>query len=260
MAFNSHEIENLLAKTGRRCCLCKMLHSVQVHHIIPQEEGGTDKIDNAIPLCPNCHNEVHSSHVSGRITRKYTVGELKQHRQRTIDQVQKATQWGPGSSAREEDEALILFYAQCLDRPAFREHFTDENNFADFDRAMEDTLIALNTGYARLQDGTAIERAKGKVHLIRPEWRGKVDQITFHIESIRKRFQQILGLDKDIRLRFSQRSLTSLDWDMEALDQRFRNDQELSEFMDKERQAAISLLNAILVDMNRSPLRDIKPT
>jgi hypothetical protein len=29
---------------------------VQVHHIIPEEHGGPDTIDNAAPLCPNCHD------------------------------------------------------------------------------------------------------------------------------------------------------------------------------------------------------------
>lgn len=28
---------------------------VEVHHIIPQEEGGPDTEDNAAPLCPSCH-------------------------------------------------------------------------------------------------------------------------------------------------------------------------------------------------------------
>jgi hypothetical protein len=36
------------------CCLCHSL-GVEVHHIIPQEEGGPDSKDNAAPLCPSCH-------------------------------------------------------------------------------------------------------------------------------------------------------------------------------------------------------------
>ena len=37
-----------------KCCIC---HSfpVEVHHIIPQVEGGADTEDNAAPLCPSCH-------------------------------------------------------------------------------------------------------------------------------------------------------------------------------------------------------------
>ena len=41
-------------KSHLACCLCKAI-GVEVHHIIPQEEGGSDKEENAAPLCPSCH-------------------------------------------------------------------------------------------------------------------------------------------------------------------------------------------------------------
>jgi hypothetical protein len=54
MAFT----ETLKAKIRRKahlaCCLCKAI-GVEVHHIVPQEEGGPDTEDNAAPLCPSCH-------------------------------------------------------------------------------------------------------------------------------------------------------------------------------------------------------------
>lgn len=36
------------------CCVCKVPF-VEVHHIIPQESGGSDELDNAAPLCARCH-------------------------------------------------------------------------------------------------------------------------------------------------------------------------------------------------------------
>lgn len=54
MAFS----EALKLKVKRRahfcCCLCHGL-GVEVHHIIPQAEGGPETEDNAAPLCPSCH-------------------------------------------------------------------------------------------------------------------------------------------------------------------------------------------------------------
>jgi len=41
-------------KAHFHCCLCKAV-GVEIHHILPQEEGGPDTIDNAPPLCPSCH-------------------------------------------------------------------------------------------------------------------------------------------------------------------------------------------------------------
>jgi hypothetical protein len=37
-----------------RCCRCQEI-GIDVHHIVPQAEGGSDDIDNAAPLCQNCH-------------------------------------------------------------------------------------------------------------------------------------------------------------------------------------------------------------
>lgn len=184
MGFQKSDSEDLLAATGRRCCICGILHRVQLHHIIPKEDGGTDEIDNAIPLCPNCHDEVHGSHASGKTTRIYTAGELRQHRRRTIKLVESEGTWKQGSTAWKADRELILFYAQCLDRPAFRTHFHQELSFAAFDQAMEDTLIALNTGYWRLRDGPLIVRGKGKASLVSKPWRDKLDQIVSHIMTL----------------------------------------------------------------------------
>jgi hypothetical protein len=36
------------------CCLCRTL-GVEIHHILPQAEGGLDTEENAAPLCPSCH-------------------------------------------------------------------------------------------------------------------------------------------------------------------------------------------------------------
>lgn len=38
-----------------KCCLCQTVW-IDVHHIIPESEGGTNTIDNAAPLCQNCHD------------------------------------------------------------------------------------------------------------------------------------------------------------------------------------------------------------
>lgn len=37
-----------------RCCRCQEI-GIEVHHIIPQSENGADTLDNAAPLCRNCH-------------------------------------------------------------------------------------------------------------------------------------------------------------------------------------------------------------
>ena len=70
----------VLADCGRCCCLCRRFSPIrlQVHHIVPQGEGGADELDNAIALCLTCHTDVHTK---APFTRRFTVEELKMHRE-----------------------------------------------------------------------------------------------------------------------------------------------------------------------------------
>ena len=38
-----------------QCVLCRVYGFLDVHHIEPEAEGGPNTIENAAPLCPNCH-------------------------------------------------------------------------------------------------------------------------------------------------------------------------------------------------------------
>jgi hypothetical protein len=51
------------------CCLCHDI-GVEVHHIVPQGEGGTDEPDNAAPLCPSCHERYGANSTKRRFIRE----------------------------------------------------------------------------------------------------------------------------------------------------------------------------------------------
>lgn len=254
MPFKKSEVEDLLAATGRRCCICTKPHRVQVHHIVPASEGGADEIENAIPLCPNCHDEVHIAYAAGRVTRTYSPDELRRHRERAIERQQRQQHWAPGTAEYEQDKQRVLFYAQCLDRPAFRTYFHNELSFSDFDRAIEDTLLALNTGYWRTRDGEIIDRNHGKVHLVNQDWRDQLDGITIILEEIRSRFRQSLGLD-EMLLRWQYPPSHHMDRMMEA---RFRGDRALGEWIDKKRRDAIDKMNSILKEIGHPELQSLR--
>lgn len=44
---------------GDRCVLCGFSHAVDVHHILPRSKGGSNDLNNLVPLCPNHHVMVH---------------------------------------------------------------------------------------------------------------------------------------------------------------------------------------------------------
>lgn len=43
-----------------RCEKCMQLKKLDVHHIIPLADGGTNEYDNLIALCTRCHDEWHT--------------------------------------------------------------------------------------------------------------------------------------------------------------------------------------------------------
>ena len=51
---------DVLVEAGHRCAIptCRE-HPVQVHHILPQSEGGPTSFENLIALCANCHDRYH---------------------------------------------------------------------------------------------------------------------------------------------------------------------------------------------------------
>lgn len=47
-----------------RCTICSYsqnMYKLQVHHIIPVKEGGSDDYNNLVLLCYECHKEVHQN-------------------------------------------------------------------------------------------------------------------------------------------------------------------------------------------------------
>ena len=59
----------------------------------------------------------------------------------------------------------------------------------DFDRAIEDTIVALNTGVLRTRDGIALKQAQGKSAIQNPIWREKFEVISDMLASLRRRLK-----------------------------------------------------------------------
>ena len=65
--------ESLKTSVRRRahfaCCLCHDL-GVEVHHIVPEGEGGPNDPENAAPLCPTCHERYGANPVKRKFIRE----------------------------------------------------------------------------------------------------------------------------------------------------------------------------------------------
>lgn len=97
MSFDKKEVADLLAKCHRRCCICHRFCGVkmEIHHVVHRSAGGSDSIENAIPLCFDCHAEVNHYNDAHPRGRKFSDEELLQHKQLWL------------SVCKEHPEALI---------------------------------------------------------------------------------------------------------------------------------------------------------
>jgi hypothetical protein len=87
MAFPREDVARLLASCHRRCCICHRFCGVKMEtdHIVPGEAGGPDTIDNAIPVCFECHAEIHSYNDKHPRGRKFQPDELRLHKEQWLD-------------------------------------------------------------------------------------------------------------------------------------------------------------------------------
>jgi len=69
MAFPETLKRKVREMADMRCCICRHI-GVEIHHILPQEDGGPDTIDNAAPLCPNCHDTYGANPVKRKFIRE----------------------------------------------------------------------------------------------------------------------------------------------------------------------------------------------
>jgi HNH endonuclease len=84
MAFPEAGVAQLLADSKRHCCVCWRWcgTKMHLHHIIPRAEGGPDEIENAIPVCLDCHAEIESR---GNMGRQFSHAELREHKRRWLE-------------------------------------------------------------------------------------------------------------------------------------------------------------------------------
>jgi len=122
-------------------------------NMTPQERKS---FENGIWLCQSCSKLIDTD------TTRYTKDTLQSWKriaeEISIMEVEAAC---PAQNF-DKDKELVQFFVQCFDRPAFQDDIYQEGRMEDFDRAIEDTIVALNTGVLRTRDGIALKQAQGK--------------------------------------------------------------------------------------------------
>lgn len=204
------EVKDLLAKrVGMRCsnpnCRqptsgpqddpTKVLNIGVAAHITGAAKGGPRydaslsvdarrAYDNGIWLCQNCAKLVDND------ATRYTADTLREWK-RNSEQAARLAIEEPNTQEdnSQSDVALVRFFAQCFDRPAFQDHFHREGSMEAFDRAIDDTITAINTGCLRARDGQVLAQANGKAFLKNTQWRETMDSIVDLLRAIRSRYE-----------------------------------------------------------------------
>jgi hypothetical protein len=149
----------------------------------------------------------------------------------------------PSESSKVEGTDLLRFYSQCFDRPAFQDPFGREGSMEAFDRAITDTITAINTGALRVHDGTILAQAKGKSYLSNSEWREKMDTIVDLLRAIRSRYS--------LAVQIGQIHLGSEHHGQQFYDIR---DDQVAEWMDSSRAEIILLFSDMCKEAGIPPL------
>jgi len=148
-------------------------------NMIPQERKSSE---NGIWLCQSCSKLIDAD------VKRYTVAMIKKWKE--LSEQMAVLELEEKSVYRvSEDTELIRFFVQCFDRPAFQDGICQEGRMEDFEKAIEDTIIALNTGVLRTRDGSILKVSEGKSAIKNMEWREKLDTICDMLVAIRKRLK-----------------------------------------------------------------------
>lgn len=133
MPFPPNVKEDVLLACGRCCCLCHKFcgTKIEVHHIIEESEGGDNTARNAIPLCFDCHADMRSydhKHPKGN---KYSIPELRRHRDSWYEKVGGNIGLASREAVIETDKQIYQHLLKILpwDRSI---SFIRTNNFAGF--------------------------------------------------------------------------------------------------------------------------------
>jgi hypothetical protein len=143
---------------------------------------------NALWLCQFCAKLIDNDE------KHYDVAVLKKWKTLAEESARLSVEGGASSPlAKVSDFDLIKFYAQCLNRPAFQDPFQREGSIEAFDKAIEDTITAINTGCSRLRDGQLVMQTQGIMFLGNLVWRQRMEVIVDLLRWIRSHFAEAVA-------------------------------------------------------------------
>ncbi len=150
MEFDPEGASELLAACHRRCCVCHRFCGIKMEldHIEQRADQGSDKIDNAIPVCFECHAEIHLYNDKHPRGRKFRPRELRLHKKQWLS-ICKNNPLVLVDNPRVADVGPLHSLIDELEFNATVSSITDKCELGclfevrQFDRALQDGLISI---------------------------------------------------------------------------------------------------------------------
>ena len=181
--------------------------------MISRYEGGPDTIDNAIPVCFECHAEIHAYNDQHPRGRKYRPEELRLHKQQWLDMCKQGgvflasipsrTDVGPIQALIDELEFNQAIAARAPEVP----HLLTSAHFAltQFDRCISEgvlSLLELDLKERLINAYAAMRRANNQIDAIAPARSGEAQALA--VNRTRDRLNETLPLIQEALARLRQ--------------------------------------------------------
>lgn len=208
--ISEKEIVKLVNDCDWKCCFCWNFNDespIIIHHIEEHSKTRDDSYENLILLCLNHHAIAHSK---WEISRHPLPKELL--RQRKLDWIKALKDFknglrvAPGKEDSKEnvfthtDIEAIKIFSMIFDRPAIHTPFRCEGNMNDFLQAIDDTILAFNTGILKTRSGEIFAKTKPRKLLSNPNWNDIIGVIANRLIDVKNRIR-IAVINKEMILR-----------------------------------------------------------
>lgn len=101
MAFSESLKLEVKKRSAFRCCRCNAI-GVEIHHIVPQKDGGPDTIENAAPLCPRCHEDF-----GDNPSKRKAITEMRDWWYETVERMYSPPKLGIGDLLQSIDSMVL---------------------------------------------------------------------------------------------------------------------------------------------------------
>lgn len=140
MAFSEEIKTKVMVLCGRRCCVCHKFcgNNMEVHHIKAHADGGDDTLENAIPLCFDCHAIVRQYDPKHPKGVRFSEKELVQHRDAWYEHIKQG-----GSTINPSFLAIPVITSVNNELCGYFDSKGVEKRLLEFQRMIEEQSITI---------------------------------------------------------------------------------------------------------------------